>query len=85
LSLEKKPKNLTPKFKLDCIGLFCPEPLFQTRQKIDELEIGDILEVLADDPAAEEDLNRFCKRTGQVMLKIEKTTEGFRFLIKKLK
>jgi len=25
--------------KLDCIGLFCPEPLFQTRTKIDELKI----------------------------------------------
>ncbi len=69
---------------LDCVGLYCPEPLFQTRQKIDELNIGEILEVIADDPAAEEDLKRFCKRTGHELLKFEKDKEGvFHFLIKK--
>ena len=49
---------------LDCIGLLCPEPLFQTREAMDGLERGDVLEVLADDPAAEEDLTRFAKRAG---------------------
>ncbi len=30
---------------LDCVGLFCPEPLFQTRQGIDAIEVsGGILE-----------------------------------------
>jgi TusA-related sulfurtransferase len=70
---------------LDCIGLFCPEPLFQTRKKIDELRVGEILEVLADDPAAEEDISRFCKRTGQELLTLEKHGPEFRFLIKKVK
>jgi TusA-related sulfurtransferase len=74
-----------PKITLDCIGLFCPEPLFQTRQKIDELNIGDVLEVFADDPAAEEDLTRFCKRTGQQLIKMEKQGAEFHFLIKKVK
>lgn len=69
---------------LDCYGLFCPEPLFQTREKIDELNSGDILEVLADDPAADEDIKRFCKRTGNKLLKSEKKDGGFRFLIQKL-
>jgi tRNA 2-thiouridine synthesizing protein A len=73
------------KLKLDCIGLYCPEPLFQTRSKLDELKVGELLDVVADDPAAEEDLKRFCKRTGQQLVKFEKTTEGFHFIIKKLK
>ena len=71
---------------LDCIGLYCPEPLFQTRQEIDELEVGDTLEVLADDPAAEEDLKRFAKRTGHEIIDFEKNDDGtLRFLIKKTK
>ncbi len=45
-----------PQESLDCIGLLCPEPLFQTREAMDALEVGDVLEVLTDDPAAEEDL-----------------------------
>lgn len=77
--------NDKPKKTLDCIGLYCPEPLFQTREQIDEIEIGDILEVLSDDPAAEEDLHRFVKRTGHYMVKFEKNEDVLKFLIKKLK
>ncbi len=70
---------------LDCIGLYCPMPVVNTRQEVDKLAIGEILEVLADDPAAEEDLKAWTKRTGQKMLAIEKTDEGMKFLIKKVK
>ena len=70
---------------LDCIGLYCPMPVVKTRQEMDKLAIGKILEVLADDPAAEEDLKAWAKRTGQKILEIEKTDEGMRFLILKEK
>ena len=74
-----------PHQTLDCIGLYCPMPVIKTRQEMDKLAIGEILEVLADDPAAEEDLKAWAKRTGQKMLKIEKTDEGMSFLIQKEK
>lgn len=70
---------------LDCIGLYCPMPVLNTRQEMDKLAVGEILEVLADDPAAEEDLKAWAKRTGQQILEIEKTNEGMRFLIQKRK
>jgi TusA-related sulfurtransferase len=74
-----------PTKTLDCVGLFCPEPLFQTRQSIDSLNIGEILEVIADDPAAEEDLKRLCKRTGHTLVLLEKEGDILRFVIKKEK
>ncbi|OGP82561.1 MAG: hypothetical protein A2Z08_06395 [Deltaproteobacteria bacterium RBG_16_54_11] len=74
-----------PKKTLDCIGLYCPEPLFQTREQIDSIAVGDILEVLSDDPAAEEDLKRFAKRTGNELLAFENREGKLRFLIKKMK
>jgi TusA-related sulfurtransferase len=74
-----------PKRKLDCIGLYCPQPLFQTREAIDEIKVGEILEVVADDPAAEEDLKRFAKRTGHKIINFEKKADILRFLIKKMK
>jgi len=52
---------------------------------MDKLAIGETLEVLADDPAAEEDLKAWAKRSGQKILEIEKTDEGMRFLIQKEK
>jgi tRNA 2-thiouridine synthesizing protein A len=70
---------------LDCIGLFCPEPLFQTREQIDSIAVGEVLEVLSDDPAAEEDLKRFAKRTGHEVLAFENDEGRLRFLIKKMK
>jgi tRNA 2-thiouridine synthesizing protein A len=78
-------KAVKPKKQLDCVGLYCPEPLFQTREQIDGIEVGDVLEVLADDPAAEEDLKRFTKRTGHELLEFENKDGSLRFLIKKMK
>jgi TusA-related sulfurtransferase len=74
------------KFSLDATGIYCPEPLFQTRTSLDdEIEIGEILEVLADDPAAEEDIKRLVKRTGHELINFENNDGVFRFLIKKIK
>ena len=70
---------------LDCIGLYCPTPILKTRQEMDKLAIGQILEVLADDPAAEEDIKAWAKRAGQKILEIERASEGLRFLIQKVK
>jgi len=74
-----------PKQTLDCIGLYCPMPLFQTREEIDKLKVGEVLEVLSDDPAAEEDLKRFAKRTGHRIVKFERQEDSLRFLIRKEK
>ena len=70
---------------LDCIGLYCPQPLLQTREGIDSIEVGEILEVLADDPAAEEDIKRFAKRTGHEIVFFEKKDDVLRFLIRRVK
>lgn len=70
---------------LDCIGLYCPTPVLKTRQEMDKLAIGEILEVSADDPAAEEDLKAWAKRAGQRILAMEKTDVGMRFFISKEK
>ena len=74
-----------PKKTLDCMGLYCPEPLFQTREQIDSIAVGDILEVLSDDPAAEEDIKRLAKRTGNEVVQFENKDGKLRFLIKKMR
>lgn len=70
---------------LDCVGLYCPMPVLKTRQEVDKLAIGEVLEVLADDPAAEPDIKAWAKRAGQRILLIEHTSEGMRFLIERVK
>jgi tRNA 2-thiouridine synthesizing protein A len=68
---------------LDAIGLYCPVPILKTRERIEELSKGQVLEILADDPAAEEDIERWAKRTGNEVLLIEKENGRLRILVKK--
>ena len=77
-------KLIKPDRTLDCIGLYCPEPVFRARIEIDKLAVGQILEVLADDPAAEEDIKSLVKRLGQRLLEVSKEGNRFRFLIEKV-
>jgi tRNA 2-thiouridine synthesizing protein A len=79
-------KEIKPNKTIDTVGLYCPVPLFRTREALEALKKGEVLEVLADDPAAESDLQAFSKRTGHKLLKLEKDDEGnLRFLIEKSK
>ena len=74
-----------PDRSLDCIGLYCPEPVFRMRLALDDLQVGQVLEVTADDPAAEEDIKRLVRRLGHEILELESDGGEVRFLIKKLK
>ncbi len=70
---------------IDLIGLFCPLPLLNTRTAINEIEIGQILEVFSDDPASDSDIKALINRTGQELVNFEDNDGEFRFLIKRLK
>ena len=60
-------------------------PIAMTKEGIDEIQIGEILKVEADDPAAEEDIKRWAKRTGHDILEFEKEGTILTFFIKKKK
>lgn len=73
-----------PNKVLDCIGLYCPEPVFRTRLALDEMEAGQVLEVTADDPAAEEDIKRLVRRLGHEVLSLESDDDQVKFVIRKI-
>ena len=70
---------------LDCMGLYCPEPVFKTRLELDELNVGEVLEVVADDPAAEEDIRSLVKNLGQGLLEVRRDGNTVHLLIKRVK
>ena len=73
-----------PDKKLDCLGLYCPEPVFRTRIEIDKLNAGEVLELIADDPAAEKDIPLLVKKLGHKLLEMYKKNDHYHFLIKKV-
>ncbi len=71
--------------ELDTRGLYCPEPLFEVRNLSEALEVGQCFKVIADDPAAEEDLKRWAKRTDTTLVEFQKDGNDLIFYFKKMK
>ena len=68
---------------LDCIWLFCPMPIVKTKEEIEKLKSGDLLEILADDPGFEKDLPAWCRMTGNELLEIKKEGNLLKGYVKK--
>ena len=50
---------------LDCRGRRCPLPVIALARRLPELPVGAVLRVLADDPAAANDIAAWCRMRGQ--------------------
>ena len=58
-------------------------PLLKTKQTIDKLHSGQILEVLGTDQGSKHDLPGWCKRTGHEFLGLKDEEDYIRFFIRK--
>jgi len=68
---------------VDCVGLYCPVPVMRAKEEIDQLEDGNLMELVADDPASAEDIPRWAKRAGHLFLSMHQDGEEYHFLIQK--
>lgn len=65
---------------LDCLEMKCPRPIIELARRFGDVAVGDLIEVLADDPAAGPDLAAWCRMRGQELV----LSEPPRFLIRRL-
>lgn len=68
---------------LDMTGYFCPEPVIRVNEAIGDVEVGEVLELLADDPSSKPDIQSWTKRTGHELISIEEDGGVFRFLVRR--
>ena len=68
---------------LDCVGLYCPMPIFKTAQKMKELASGEVLEIVADDKGIKKDMPAWCNATGNECLGTEEKDGEFHIFVKK--
>jgi len=80
---KDKDKEIKPDIVLDCVGLYCPVPIFETRKKINSMEKGQILKLLADDPGSKPDMEGWARTTGNELLNVEEEDGVYTFYIKK--
>jgi len=68
---------------LDCVGLYCPMPIYKTAQKMKELTSGEVLEIVADDKGIKKDMPAWCNATGNECLGTEEKDGEFHIFVKK--
>ena len=68
---------------LDTSGQACPMPVVQTKKALQELELGDVLEMISTDPGSIPDLEAWARQTGHELLESHDEGKSFRFLIRK--
>lgn len=55
---------------VDARGLLCPLPLVRLTERVASVPPGAVLVLLADDPAAEEDVRLWCRGRGHELLDV---------------
>lgn len=54
--------------ELDARGLLCPLPVLKARKRLQGMAPGQVLRMLATDPAAHVDVPHFCAEAGHALL-----------------
>jgi tRNA 2-thiouridine synthesizing protein A len=53
---------------LDALGLKCPQPVLKVAILARQMQSGDLLEIVADCESFPEDIDKWCKQTGNTLL-----------------
>ncbi len=68
---------------LDCLKMLCPVPIIKISKAVKELQSGQTLLMLADDPGSRADMIAWARQTGNELLGIEQEGKVFKFYIRK--
>jgi len=58
-------------------------PIVKTREAIREMAVGQILEMLSDDPGSHPDMKAWAQRSGNDLLAVSRAGAIYRFLVRK--
>ena len=69
--------------QVDCLGVSCPRPQLMTKKAINEIAIGEVIEVLAVNPSSVEALPPMCDELDATHLETIKAPNCWRIYIRK--
>ncbi len=70
-------------FSLDASGLYCPEPVMMLHNKVRDIAVGTVLQVIATDPSTERDVPKFCNFLGHELLSQDSAQGKYFYYIRK--
>lgn len=60
---------------IDCCGLQCPGPIMKVHEAVETMETGEKLKVSATDMGFARDIDAWCRRTGNTLIKTERNNK----------
>jgi tRNA 2-thiouridine synthesizing protein A len=72
-----------PALTIDALGRKCPIPIIMLAARINEVPIGSVIAVLADDPAAENDVPAWCAMKSHDYVVTQPLERGWAFHIRR--
>ena len=67
---------------IDLTGLLCPLPVLKARKRLETMQSGHVLKVLASDPMSAIDMPHFCNEQGHILLTNERKRNGDLFIFR---
>ena len=64
--------------EVDARGLNCPLPILRTKKMLNDMKSGEVLQILATDPASVRDFQAFARQTGNEL--VEQTSANDEFV-----
>jgi tRNA 2-thiouridine synthesizing protein A len=69
--------------EVDARGLNCPLPILRTKKALNDMTTGQVLRILATDPASVRDFQAFAKQTGNQLVEQSEQDGAFLFLLRR--
>ncbi|WP_320825712.1 sulfurtransferase TusA [Reinekea sp.] len=70
-------------WELDTRGLRCPEPVMMLHRQLRKMQVGEVVELLASDPATLRDVPQFCEFLPHRLVATLNNDVDYRFWIEK--
>ncbi len=83
MSNQTNNEKVVATITVDACGLQCPGPILETKKKVDSVNDGDVLKVLASDPGFAADIDTWCEKTCNELISVEMKNGTVEALIRK--
>ncbi len=77
-------EGLCPVVTVDCLGRPCPIPVIELARTLPGVGVGDVVDVLSDDPAAALDIPAWCRMRQQEYVGASSRANGSAYRVRRL-
>ena len=71
--------------KVDCRNMSCPMPIVNLKKRINTMQVGQVVEMVATDPGSVSDVQGWAQQTGHELVHHEQVGKDYFYYVKKTK